>query len=181
MCAVTAIGNDEVLISADSHVSEDPEFWVNNLPARYRDDAPKFPPRQLGQGFQAQPGGWDPNERIKEMSTDGVSAEVLFPTLGLSLFGLDDAGLQEACFRAYNDWLIEYCSVSDRLVGIGCISIYDADHAVKELERCHNAGMRGGMIWQAPHPDLPFHSEHYNKFWDAAQALEMPISLHILT
>ena len=41
--------------------------------------------------------------------------------------------------------------------------------------------MNGSIIWQAPHPDLPLHSEHYNKFWAASQDLNMPVHLHILT
>jgi predicted TIM-barrel fold metal-dependent hydrolase len=49
------------------------------------------------------------------------------------------------------------------------------------LERCHKAGLKGALIWQAPHPDLPFHSNHYDKFWAAAQDLKAPVSLHILT
>ena len=85
-------------------------------------------------------------------------------------------------FRAYNDWLIEYCKVSPkRLLGIAAISVYNIDEGVKELERCAKAGMKGSMIWQAPHPDLPFNSEHYNKFWAASQELNMPVHLHILT
>jgi hypothetical protein len=49
---------------------------------------------------------------------DGVSGEVLYPTLAMNLFGLQDAALQEACFRADNDWILEYCSVApDRLFG----------------------------------------------------------------
>jgi predicted TIM-barrel fold metal-dependent hydrolase len=95
---------------------------------------------------------------------------------------MDDAKLQAACFKAYNDWLIEYCSTSPkRLLGIAAISVYDIDEAVKELERCAKAGVKGSIIWQAPHPDLPFHSEHYNKFWEASQALDLPVHLHILT
>jgi predicted TIM-barrel fold metal-dependent hydrolase len=158
------------------------DLWSNALAGRFGDAAPRFPPPRLGEGFQAHPGGHDPNERLKEMATDGVSAEVLYPTLGLGLFGLDDRELQEACFRVYNDWLIEYCQTApDRLLGVPCIAIYDVDHAVSELERCRKAGLHGALIWQAPHPDLPFHSEHYQRFWAAAQDLEAPISLHILT
>jgi predicted TIM-barrel fold metal-dependent hydrolase len=69
----------------------------------------------------------------------------------------------------------------DRLLGVSCIAAYDADKAVAEMERTRKAGMVSAMIWQAPHPDLPFHSEHYNKIWAASQDLDMPISLHILT
>ncbi len=172
----------EILISADSHVMEPPDLWVKRVPARFQDVAPRFPEHKLGVGFQARPGGQDPHERIKEMKTDTVSAEVLYPTLGLTLFGLDDAALQEACFRAYNDWLIGYCQVSlDRLIGVPCISVYNIKHALEELKRCKEAGLKGATIWQAPHPDLPLYSNHYDPFWDAAQEMDMPVSLHILT
>ena len=174
--------SDDVIVSADSHVMEPVDLWKKGVPEKYREAAPLFPPHKLGEGFQQREGGHDPHARIKEMEIDGLSAEVLYPTLMLGLFGLHDAGLQEACFRAYNDWLIEYCNVSPkRLIGIAAISVYDIDEAVKELERCAKAGIKGSIIWQAPHPDLPFHSEHYNKFWAASQDLEIPVHLHILT
>src|SRR5207247_4482903 len=94
----------EVLISADSHVSEDGDLWFDRLPAALKDRAPRFPTRQDtgNDRFQEKTGGWNPLERLKEMALDGVSAEVLYPTLGLRLFGMDDPELQEACFRAYN-------------------------------------------------------------------------------
>src|SRR5438094_9535220 len=111
----------ELLISADSHVSEDGQMWEKGLPARFRDAAPRFPGRRdrgTDNGrFEEKSGGWDPTARIKEMAVDGVSAEVLYPTLGLRLFGLDDRELQEACFRLYNDWIIDYCAPApERLV-----------------------------------------------------------------
>ena len=53
---------------------------------------------------------WLWTNRIKEMAKDGVSAELLYASLALNQFGLTDAELQEACFRVYNDWMIEYCS-----------------------------------------------------------------------
>ena len=173
---------NEILISADSHVMEPPNILKERVAPAFRDRAPVFPQLKVGDSFQTHPGGTDPRERIREMEVDGVSAEVLYPTYLLLQFGMDDARLQEACFRAYNDWLIEYCQVSpDRLFGIAAISIYDVDVAVKELERCAKAGMKGSMIWQAPHPELPFHSAHYDKFWAASAELNMPVNLHILT
>ena len=173
---------EEVIISADSHVMEPHDLWEKALTPTFGEQAPRFKKLEVGESFQHHPGGHDPHERIKEMTTDGVSAEVLYPTLGLTLFGLDDARLQEACFRVYNDWLIDYCQVApDRLVGVPCISVYDIDQAVKELERAKRGGLKGALIWQAPHPDLPLHSSHYDPFWAAAQDLDMPVSLHILT
>ncbi|MSQ73059.1 MAG: amidohydrolase [Betaproteobacteria bacterium] len=174
--------NDEILISADSHVMEPPTMLKERVAPAFRDRAPLLPQFKLGEGFQGHPGGSDPNHRLTEMETDGLRGEVLYPTNLLPHFGMDDASLQQACFRAYNDWLIEYCGASpERLIGIALISVYDIDVAVQELERCARAGLKGSIIWQAPHADLPFHSAHYNKFWAASQDLNMPVSLHILT
>ncbi len=171
----------EVLISADSHTMEDPGLWAERLAPRFREQAPKFTADEV-RGFAAHPGGHDPNERLKEMGEDGVSAEVLYPTLGLRLFGMQDAALQEACFTVYNDWAMEYCKVApERLVGVSMISTYDIDHAVKELERCARGGLPGALVWQAPHPDLPFTSDHYDRLWAAAQDAGVAVSLHILT
>ena len=110
---------EEMLISADSHVAENPHLWETRLPQSLRDQAPRFPERGNG-GAGSRPGGWDPNAREREMATDGVSAEVLYPSLGLRLYSIEDPTLQEACFRVYNDWLMEYCAaVPERLLG-GC-------------------------------------------------------------
>jgi predicted TIM-barrel fold metal-dependent hydrolase len=178
-------GNDagfEVIISSDSHVMEPSDIIVERAPKAFKDQVPRFPKLAVGSSFQTHPGGSDPTQRIKEMETDGLAAEVLYPTYLLPQYAMDDAKLQEVTFQAYNDWLIDYCRVSPkRLYGIAAIAIYDVDVAVKELERCAKAGLRGSLIWQAPHPDLPLHSEHYNKFWAASQDLNMPVHLHILT
>src|SRR5713226_4361977 len=175
-------GIDGVIISSDSHVMEPVDLWKKGVPEKYREDAPLFPPHKVGEGFQHHAGGWDPRARITEMEKDGLSAEVLYPTLMLDLFALDDPAMQEACFRVYNDWLIDYCRVdTNRLIGIPAIPVYNIDNGIKELERCRKAGLKGSIIWQAPHPDLPFHSSHYDKFWAAAQDLDTPVSLHILT
>ena len=172
----------DVLVSADSHVMEPVDLWKKGVPENYREAAPLFPPHKLGEGFQQREGGWDPNARITEMEVDGLSAEVLYPTLLLKLYALHDAGLQEACFRVYNDWILEYCSVApDRLYGVACIPTYDIDHGVAELERCRKAGLPGALVWQAPPPELSFATDHYERLWAAAQDLEVPISLHILT
>ena len=169
----------EILVSADSHITEPNDLWEKGLPASLRDRAPKFAPRQAaGQ----KPGGYDSKARLEEMAVDGVTAEILYPTLGLRLYAMEDAEAQEACFRIANDWLIEYCQVApDRLVGIPMISMFNLDNAIKELERCKKEGMKGCLIWQVPPENLAFATDYYEPFWEAAQDLDMPVNLHILT
>src|SRR5437773_12055145 len=85
---------EEIIVSADSHIMEPDDLWVKNLPASLKDKYAKYPPRKaLGE----RPGCWDPTARIKEMEVDGVSAEALYPTLGLRLFALEDAEWQGTC------------------------------------------------------------------------------------
>ena len=49
----------------------------------------------------------------------------------------------------------DYCNAApDRIYGIGLISVYNIDNAIKELERCRQAGMVGGMVAPAFSPDV---------------------------
>ena len=41
--------------------------------------------------------------------------------------------------------------------------------------------MRGAMIWAEPPDERPYSHPDYEPFWAAAQDLNMPLSLHILT
>src|SRR5580704_19207499 len=96
----------------------------------------------------ARPSGWDPAERLKDQDIDGVRAEVLYGTLGMPLFGLDDVELQQICFSVFNDWLGEYAShAPKRLYPVALISLEDIAAGVRELERCAKLGCRGAMIW----------------------------------
>ena len=169
---------EEVLISADSHVIEPEGLWVSRLPKEFQGRAPGFGgPRPTD-----SPGAQDRAKRVEEMAIDRVSAEVLYPTHGTKTLILDDHPLEEACAVVYNDWLTEYCSAAPkRLVGLAMIPVYRIDFAIAEMERCRKAGLRGAVIWQVPAPEIPFTSDHYEQFWAAAQDLDMPVSLHILS
>ena len=126
-------------------------------------------------------GGSDAVARLRDLWRDETVADVLYPTAGLSILQGEDEELQEACCRAYNDWLIELCAVDPvRLLGLAMIATNDMDAAVAELERTRAAGLRGAIIWTAPPEGDSFFDPEYEPLWAAAAALAMPISLHIL-
>jgi predicted TIM-barrel fold metal-dependent hydrolase len=133
-------------------------------------------------GYEAaRPSGWDPVARIEDQELDGIDAEVLYPTLGMKIYGMPDGDLQRACFQAYNEWLAEFCSHDPaRLYGIGLISLENLDHAIRDLETIAKQGMRGAMIWGAPPEDRPYDDAAYDPFWAAAAAMNLPVSLHII-
>jgi predicted TIM-barrel fold metal-dependent hydrolase len=129
-----------------------------------------------------RPGGWEPAARLADQDIDGISAEVLYATYAMNLYCMPDAELQEASFNAYNEWLVELCShAPDRLVGLALISVYDVDHAVKELQRWTRRGLRGAMIACEPPEGTEYSGKPYEPFWVAAQDLQVPISIHTLT
>ena len=54
--------------------------------------------------------------RLADMDRDGVKAQIIFgPIFQIST---DDPVLRVACYRVYNDWLMEFCQAApDRLIG----------------------------------------------------------------
>ena len=126
-------------------------------------------------------GGYIPAERIPDLELDGIDAEVIYTTQGFRMFAFTrDAALQSALFRGYNNWLAEFCSYdTKRFVGLGLIPLLDAQEGAKELRRCAEMGLRGGVIMTSPPDELSYGDPMYESFWATAAELNMPISLHV--
>ena len=127
-------------------------------------------------------GGYDPDEHIRDMELDGVAGEVLYPSQGLFLFKVEDPELLSAIFRAYNDWLADFCATNPgRLKGIAMVNVDDVQDGVSELERTAKKGLVGAMITEYPPEDHRYDSPEYEPLWAAVQDLNMPVSLHTAT
>jgi predicted TIM-barrel fold metal-dependent hydrolase len=128
-----------------------------------------------------RPGAYQPDQFLRENEVDGVYGSVIYPTEGLQLFRVPDGDLLTAVFRAYNDWLVEFCQTSPRLKGVALINVEDVPGATGELRRTRKAGLAGAMITVAPPEPLSYDHPQYEPFWAAAQDLDAPLSLHIDT
>lgn len=165
------------IVSSDSHVDEPSDLW-KELPREFQDDLPVPPAYSPG---ERPTGGLDPTARIADMKLDGVTCEILYPTATLRAYHRPQT-VQEAAFRLYNDWVADYCKIApNQFYAVPCLSAYDIDVAIKEMHRCADMGLLGGLVWQVPPPDLPLYSDHYEKLWAAAAELGKPIHFHILT
>ena len=163
------------MISTDSHVMEPDELWQELTP-RLREQLPKVPFRN------SPPGAIDPHLRLRDQDTDGVAAEVLFPNYGMALFGIDDIETQQESFKLYNDWMRDFCETDPkRLYGAPLVSVYDIKAGIKEMQRGHDMGLKGAMLWQVPDPRLPFTDPHYEPLWAACAEAGAPVICHILT
>jgi predicted TIM-barrel fold metal-dependent hydrolase len=170
-------GADEIVVEADQVLSG--IGLISNAGARF-----EAPETISGHGrFEDVPrGGYDPEQHLADMRLDGVAGEVLYPSQGLFYFRVSDSALQAAIFRAYNDWLAEFCHTDPaRLKGIAMISMDDVHAAIRELERTKRLGLAGAMITEYPLDDRRYDQPEYEPFWAAAESLGMPLSLHTAT
>src|SRR5215470_4876353 len=97
-------------------------------------------------------GGYDPGARLKVMDDEQIDVVLLYPTIGIAWEGMvTDAPLATAHCRAYNRWIVEFCSVDRRrLVPIAHISLLDPDGAVTEVVRARRDGCAG--VYLSPDP-----------------------------
>ena len=128
----------------------------------------------------APSGSMNAKERIARMDSEGMVKSVLYPTLGLFLGEIKDPDLYAAHCRAYNRWIVDFCSDSGgRLVPIAQVSLDDdPKEAARELERAVKAGAKGGFFlpfnWKRKSPGHP----DFDPLWAKAQELDIPLAIH---
>jgi len=125
-------------------------------------------------------GSADPRERITRLDREGLDAALLYPTIGLQWeCAVPDPVLDMAYHRAYNRWLADFCRDSDgRLVPIAHLSLWDVDLAVAELVRAVEDGCRGAFVGPFTMTRIPHGHPDHDRFWAAAQDLDVPVTLH---
>ncbi len=129
------------------------------------------------------PGSWDPTARLEEQDEDHVDGEVLYnsPQIWGAVKEMDDPELQLACFKAYNNWMAEFCAHDpERLIGVGLVPVTGVDDAIAEMQRCvDELKLPTVAIESYPSGDYLNPSKEDDKFWAAARELDIPVSLHL--
>jgi predicted TIM-barrel fold metal-dependent hydrolase len=166
-------------------------FEWDGKPSKYM--APGFPGALGGMGSEditpsaertylrgAPFGSMNAKERVARLDQEGISKALLYPTIGILWEAeVQDPELSAAYCRAYNRWIVDFCSESGgRLIPIAHISLGDPAEAARELERAVRAGAKGAFFapftWTGKAQAHPF----YDAFWAKAQELDVPIAIH---
>ncbi len=118
-----------------------------------------------------------PKLRLDDMDRDGIAASVVYGPLSLG-FPVSDPELQDATYRAWNDWAAEEFNAAapDRLCALAFLPFHSAEAAAAELERCATLGHRGAIV-DAFRVDLG--DPEWDRLWSVAEATGLPISFHI--
>lgn len=130
------------------------------------------------------PGGYDPAARLRVMDEERIDVALLYPTIGIAWEGLvKDPGLATAYSRAYNRWIVDFCSTDRRrLVPIAHVCLMDPQGAVEEVRRARRDGCAG--VYLSPDPAArggrQFDDRELVPFWEAVQELDMPVAFHVV-
>jgi predicted TIM-barrel fold metal-dependent hydrolase len=122
---------------------------------------------------------WDPHKRLRDLETQGVVAETLFPN-GLAFGdGVRDPALIRAANMAYNRWIVDFCSAAPgRLVGQAAVSFDDIELAVRDIHWAKENGL-GGVVMPGLYPgDTFFFDPALDPIWAACQETGLPVSQH---
>jgi predicted TIM-barrel fold metal-dependent hydrolase len=187
-----------IVISADCHGGGDLGDYRPYLPSAHLDAfdewaatfANPYPDLQGANGGR----NWDSERRLKELETDGVVAEVIFPNTippffpGASLVyqppaaNEGDLELRWVGLKAHNRWLADFCRATPgRRAGIAQILLHDVDAAVDEIRWAKEAGLTGGVLLSGAPPGSglpPLYAPDYEPLWSVCEELGMPINHH---
>jgi len=127
-------------------------------------------------------GGWDPHVRMDSLAQDGITAEVLYPTIAMQLYPILDVEFQWSLFEAYNTWLAEFVSVlPGRFFGIAMLSSDDLDRGRRETARARKLGLSGVMLPVIRGEGIQYWDDAYHLIWATAVEHGLPVSLHAAT
>jgi predicted TIM-barrel fold metal-dependent hydrolase len=119
-----------------------------------------------------------PELRLADMDRDGVQTHVMFgPVFSITT---DDPALRDACYRAYNDWLAEFCTAApDRLIGVPMLPEVP-ESALKELLRLANGGNFRQANLQIANVKPRLHDPAWEPFWSAVEETGLILSFHVV-
>jgi predicted TIM-barrel fold metal-dependent hydrolase len=115
--------------------------------------------------------------RLEDMDRDGVQAQIIFgPIFQIST---DDWGLRAACYRVYNDWLMEFCQAApDRLIGVPMLP-EDPDGAYEELQHLAKKGGVRQVTLMIAQLRVQLDDQAWDRVWSLLEDTGIILSWHI--
>jgi predicted TIM-barrel fold metal-dependent hydrolase len=147
---------------------------------------PEYPPshpRRLADAFLP---AVDARARLDYMDEVGVHYQVLYPNiLGFhSHVFLNNmpAELATDCVRAYNDWLVEWCSADRRrLIPMMMLPFWDIEASVAEMVRAYGLGHKG-VLFAARYDKVGLPrlvDDHWQPLLGQAQEMGLSMNFHV--
>jgi predicted TIM-barrel fold metal-dependent hydrolase len=202
----TSSDETDVLISADSHVGETTELR-DRLPEEYRHLMPLLVPSPdedftvyMGDKIIEAPGrepsaadrelefrddpslGTDLDRRRRDMTREGVHAQVIFPNIALDCGGATAPLAYSQLFaRTYNDFVFEVFEPErERFKPAAMLCVDDIDEALKESRRCIDRGF-ATLFLPCAVPWQPYWLDVYEPLWSLVEEARIPLTFHVFS
>jgi predicted TIM-barrel fold metal-dependent hydrolase len=195
--APKAASDRQIVISADGHTGADlldykpylERQWHDEFDAWAKDFSNPFSDLVTKDATR----NWDNEKRQRELESNGVVAEVLFPNTippffdrGSLIMNIPTPGeyaRKWAGLRAHNRWLVDFCAdLPGRRAGIAQILMNDVDDACAEIRWAKEAGLTGGVLVPGVPPGVTqvpqLSSPTYDPIWATCAELDVPINSH---
>ena len=144
---------------------------------------PEYPPSHPLRWEEALPAAVDPKARLAYMDDIGVYYQLMYPNIlgfhsHVFLKELPNE-LSTECVRAYNDWIVEFCSAdSRRLIPLMMLPFWDIEASLVEMRRAYEIGHKGVLF--AARYDKVGLPRLMDDYWEPllSQAQEMDLSMN---
>jgi predicted TIM-barrel fold metal-dependent hydrolase len=156
-------------ISADSHVDEPHDLWYERMDKGLRDQAPRRIQSNADGGWSlvvdGNSIGWvgksteeaeeleanraaavSLDARREMMQIDHINAEIIYPTIGLYAYNIEDPTVGAAACRIYNEWILERLGGESRVKIAAMIPTWSVEAAVAEIELLATNEDVGGLL-----------------------------------
>ena len=147
---------------------------------------PEFPPSHPKNLDDSLVAAVDPAERLRYMDEMGIYYQLLYPNiLGFhSHVFLNEvpSELATECVRAYNDWLVEFCSADPkRLIPMMMLPFWDVPASVVEMRRAYEVGHKG-VLFAARYDKVGLPrliDDHWEPLLSQAQEMDLSMNFHV--
>jgi len=128
------------------------------------------------------PGSNDVARRLDDLDTEGIWAELIYPSIGIWTSSIRDPELLAAGSRAINDWAIEFQRYSPRYVCTATIPLLSVESALEEIERSAGLGFHAVYFPVAPPSGAgDWASEDWEPVWSALDEAGLVLGFHVGT
>ena len=193
------------VIDADGHVFEPDELWERHLPPAFHDRRPRivrdergttryeiegrlvppgtgvgaWVPEGIVEASVHRDGAFDPKLRLADMDVEGIDVAILYGTMSLALWAINERELSLASCRAYNDWLAEYCATDPaRLKGTPALPLQFLDDTLDEARRAVTELDFVSLTVPCCIGDQNLDDPALDPLWRLAEELDVPIGVH---
>ena len=117
-------------------------------------------------------------ERIEAMDKEGISLQVLYPTLFLAYPLAANPGLVTAMSSAYNRFLGDQVGAHERLKWAAVVNLDDAAGAIEQVREAHGLGAVAVMVLGTI-GDRMLDDSEFLPFYEALVERDMTLAIHV--